>query len=196
MAKQFDNIKYKKALDFSFVYYKDKYRKGIKTPYFTYLSSVSNLIIENNGSTDEAISGLFHDIFDDENGIKKKNSIKLKFGSRVLNIVKQCSNPGYLENNKDLWVQNKKKFLDSMNKKSQSSLLVSICDKLHGVNCIISDHNKIGKKIWRNHRIEAPTLCWYYKSLCKNFKKYLNNHKNLKDKFQRNINELNYLCRK
>ena len=77
MAKEFDNIKYKKALDFSFIYYKDKYRKGIKTPYFTYLSSVSNLIIENNGSTDEAISGLFHDIFDDENGIKKKKVLMI-----------------------------------------------------------------------------------------------------------------------
>ena len=83
---------YKKALDFSYSFYQSKYRKGIKYPYFTYLSSVSNLIIENNGSTDEAIAGLFHDILEDDNGVRRKNSIKLKFGVKVLNIVKQCSN--------------------------------------------------------------------------------------------------------
>ena len=33
-----------------------------------------------------------------------------------------------------------------MNKKSQSTLLVSICDKLHSLSCIINDYNKIGKK--------------------------------------------------
>ena len=47
----FDVIIYKKALDFSYNFYQSKFRKGLKLPYFTYVSSVSNLIIENNGST-------------------------------------------------------------------------------------------------------------------------------------------------
>ena len=33
-----------------------------------------------------------------------------------------------------------------MAKMSQSSLLVSLCDKLHSISCIINDYNKIGKK--------------------------------------------------
>ena len=37
-----------------------------------------------------------------------------------------------------------------MSKKSQSSLLVSICDKSHSLNCVINDFNKIGKKLWKN----------------------------------------------
>ena len=59
VKKNIDSVKYKKAIDFSYNFYLGKYRKGVKLPYFTYMSSVSNLIIENNGTTDEAIAGLF-----------------------------------------------------------------------------------------------------------------------------------------
>ena len=69
--RTFDFIKYKKAIDFSFNFYGSKLRKGIKYPYFSYLSSVSNMIIENNGSTEEAIAGLFHDILEEKDGPKK-----------------------------------------------------------------------------------------------------------------------------
>ncbi len=191
-----DTNKYKKALDFAYNFYQKKYRKGQKFPYFTYLSSVSNLIIENNGSTDEAIAGLIHDILENENGIKKQSVIKNKFGVRVLNIVKQCSNAQVDFNNNDDWLKNKKEFLDNMQKKSQSSLLVCICDKLHSLNCIIYDYNKIGKKLWKNYYISPENINWYYRNLCKNFKRSLKNHKNLKDKFQRNVNELEYFCKK
>ena len=192
-SKKIDLLKYKQAIDLSFSFYKDKYRKGIKMPYFTYLSSVSNLIIENNGSTDEVIAALFHDLFEFENNNKRLNQIKRKFGTKVLNIVKQCSS---LDISNEKFIENKKKFLDSMSKMSQSSLLVSLCDKLHSINCIINDYNKIGKKIWKNHDLSSEETNWYYKSLCKNFKKFLKNHKSLKDKFQRNINELEFLIKK
>ena len=193
VSKKLDLLKYKQAIDLSSSFYKDKYRKGIKMPYFTYLSSVSNLIIENNGSTDEVIAALFHDLFEFENNNKRLNQIKSKFGTKVLNIVKQCSSSD-LSNEK--FIENKKKFLDSMSKMSQSSLLVSLCDKLHSINCIINDYNKIGKKLWRNHDLSSEETNWYYKILCKNFKKFLKNHKSLKDKFQRNINELEFLIKK
>ena len=193
VSKKIDLLKYKQAIDLSYSFYKDKYRKGIKMPYFTYLSSVSNLIIENNGGTDEVIAALVHDLFEFENNNKRVNQIKRKFGTKVLNIVKQCSNSD-LSNEK--FLENKKKFLDSMSKMSQSSLLVSLCDKLHSINCIINDYNKIGKKLWKNHNLSSEETNWYYKSLCKNFKKFLKNHKGLKDKFQRNINELEFLIKK
>ena len=191
----FNILTYKKALDFSYSFYQSKYRKGIKFPYFTYLSSVSNLVIENNGSTEEAVASLLHDILENENGLKKAASIKSRFGIKVLNIIKQCSNI-YISDNSESWLVNKKKFLDSMSKKSQSSLLVCICDKHHSLNCILNDYGKIGKRLWRDYDIERKDLIWYYKSLCQNFKKFLKNHKILKDKFQRNVNELNHFCKK
>tara|TARA_Y100000991_G_C21858376_1_gene299799 strand:+ start:188 stop:784 length:597 start_codon:yes stop_codon:yes gene_type:complete len=194
--KQFDVKKYKKAIDFSYNFYQSKFRKGLKIPYFTYLSSVSNLIIENSGNTDEAIAGLLHDLLEFDDNKKKINVIKSRFGIKVLNIVKQCSNASFNNLNKEDWLSSKKKFLETMNKKSQSTLLVSICDKLHSLSCIINDYNKIGKKLWKNYDHSKDDNLWYYKSLCKNFKKYLKNHKSLKDKFQRNVNELEYFTKK
>ena len=194
--KQFDVKKYKKAIDFSYNFYQSKFRKGLKIPYFTYLSSVSNLIIENSGNTDEAIAGLLHDLLEFDDNKKKINVIKSRFGIKVLNIVKQCSNASFNNLNKEDWLLNKKKFLETMNKKSQSTLLVSICDKLHSLSCIINDYNKIGKKLWKNYDHSKDDNLWYYKNLCKNFKKYLKNHKSLKDKFQRNVNELEYFTKK
>ena len=193
--RTFDFIKYKKAIDFSFNFYGSKLRKGMKYPYFSYLSSVSNMIIENNGSTEEAIAGLFHDILEEKDGPKKSNTIKLKFGVKVFNIVKQCSNQQPYDQNESSWEERKKQFIDNMGKKSQSSLLVSICDKIHSLNCIINDHNKIGKKLWHNNFLEPQDYYWYYRSLCTNFKKFLKNHKTLKDKFHRNVNELGHLLK-
>ena len=192
-----DRIKYKKAIDFAYNSYKTEFRKGIKIPYFIYLSSVSNLIIENNGTTDEAVAGLLHDICEIPNGKKKLNQIKIKFGSKVHNIVKQCSSDlsdSIIPVND--WKEKKVLFLESMQKKSQSTLLVCLCDKLHSITCIINDYNKIGKKIWPNYGTSPENAIWYYKSLCKNFKKYLKNHKGLKDKLQRNVNELTYFVKK
>lgn len=194
--KQIDVKKYKKAIDFSYNFYQSKYRKGLKIPYFTYLSSVSNLIIENNGNTDEAIAGLLHDLLEFDFNKKKTNVVKSRFGIKVLNIIKQCSNSTHISADGEDWISSKKKFLETMSKKSQSTLLVSICDKLHSLNCIINDYNKIGKKLWTNYDHSREDSLWYYKNLCKNFKKYLKNHKNLKDKFQRNVNELEYFTKK
>ena len=190
--KKIDLQRYKQAIDFSFNFYKKTFRKGVKIPYFVYLTSVSNLIIENNGNTDEVVAALFHDIFEFEKNNRHLNNIKKKFGTRVFNIIKQCST---LEINKD-FLDNKKEFLNSMSRMSQSSLLVSICDKLHSINCIINDYNKIGKKLWKNYYLTPDETSWYYRNLCKNFKKFLKNHKSLKDRFQRNINELEFLLKK
>ena len=73
------------------------------------MSSVSNLVIENNGSTEEAVASLLHDIFENENGLKKAASIKSKFGIKVFNIIKQCSNINN-SNTSESWLVNKKKF--------------------------------------------------------------------------------------
>ena len=58
MGKKIDLARYKKALDFSTTTTKIEIERN-KTSLLNYLSSVSNLIIESNGTTDEAISVLF-----------------------------------------------------------------------------------------------------------------------------------------
>jgi (p)ppGpp synthase/HD superfamily hydrolase len=56
LSKKIDKKKYKKALDFTYKIHFKQNRKGTGIPYFTHLVSVSNNIIEDGGTTDEAKS--------------------------------------------------------------------------------------------------------------------------------------------
>ena len=73
--------KYLTALNFAYKLHKKQFRKDTEIPYFFHLSSVSNHIIENGGTTDEAIAGLLHDAVEDQGGEKILNLIRKKFGN-------------------------------------------------------------------------------------------------------------------
>ena len=84
-----NKIKYKKALDFAYKIHFDQKRTDTEIPYFTHLVSVSNNIIEDGGTTDEAIGGLLHDAVEDQGGLKTLLKIRKLFGSKVAKIVNE-----------------------------------------------------------------------------------------------------------
>ena len=86
-----DKKKYKRALDFAYKIHFNQFRKGTQIPYFTHLVSVSNYVIENGGTTDEAIGGLLHDAVEDQGGARVLKKIKKLFGSKVAKIVASYS---------------------------------------------------------------------------------------------------------
>ena len=94
-------------------------------------------MIENRGTTDEAIGALLHDAVEDQGGIKTLKVIRTKFGSKVATIVKECSDS--VVEPKPPWSERKKKYISDIKKKTQSSMFVSLCDKLHNGTCIIDD---------------------------------------------------------
>ena len=54
--------------------------------------------------------GLFHDLLEFDNNKKTVNLIKSRFGIKVLNIVKQCSNIVNSDKNQIDWITDKKGF--------------------------------------------------------------------------------------
>ena len=78
-----DLEKYLEAYIFSFKLHKKQIRKGSNIPYFTHLSSVSNLIIENNGTTTQAIAGLLHDAVEDQGGLIEMVWYFFKWGNHI-----------------------------------------------------------------------------------------------------------------
>ena len=86
-----NKIKYKKALDFAYKIHFDQKRTDTEIPYFTHLVSVSNNVIEDGGSTDEAIGGLLHDAVEDQGGLKTLIKIRKLFGNNVAKIVEDCT---------------------------------------------------------------------------------------------------------
>ena len=67
---------------------------------------------------------------------------------------------------------------------SQSSLLVSICDKTHNAYSIINDYDRIGKKLWKRFKANTTKIYWYYKNLLKCYNKNLRGNKVLKQNFK------------
>lgn len=188
MNKGIDKKKYKKAIDYAFALHSNQYRKGTTIPYFTHLVSVSNNVIENGGSTDEVIAGLLHDAVEDQGGEKTLKLIRKRFGNKVAKIVEECSDTKIIP--KPPWLERKKKYLSGMKKSTQSSLFVSLCDKLHNATCIVNDYQRVGRKLWKRFNASSKQVYWYHNSLYINFTKHLRDHKVLKRNYKNIVSEM------
>ena len=182
MKKKIDKNKYKKALDFTYKIHFKQNRKDTGIPYFTHLVSVSNNVMEEGGTTDEAIGGLLHDAVEDQGGLKTLIKIRKLFGNNVAKIVDECSDTVVAP--KPPWLLRKKIYISDIKKKGQSSMFVSLCDKLHNGTCIVNDYKREGRKVWGLFKNASPKqVAWYYESLYKEFSKHLKGHKVLKDNY-------------
>src|SRR5512135_2414132 len=65
----------------------DQTRKGTSIPYISHLLAVTAIVIENNGTEDEAIAALLHDAIEDAGGDPVRRVIRERFGNEVLDIV-------------------------------------------------------------------------------------------------------------
>ena len=142
---------------------------------------MSNIIIENGGTTTEAIAGLLHDAAEDQGGQKTLKEISKKFGKKVEKIVLECTDTDV--DPKPPWYQRKLDYLKEMKFASQSALLVSLCDKLHNLTSIIEEYQRIKNKLWKRFNAPPKKLFWYYQQLYFNYKKYLKKHQFLKKKY-------------
>ena len=183
-----NKIKYKKALDFAYKIHFDQNRKKTNIPYFTHLVSVSNHVIESDGTTDEAIGGLLHDAVEDQGGLKTLKKIRKLFGNKVAQIVNECSDTLVVP--KPPWLTRKKKYLSDIKKKSQSAMFVSLCDKLHNGTSIVNDYKRKGKEVWTRFTAKPKQVAWYYEGLYKEFSKHLKGHKVLKDNYLGVVKEI------
>src|SRR6478735_5851635 len=66
-------------------------RKQTSIPYVAHLLAVAATVIEYGGSEDMAIAGLLHDAVEDQGGEPRLADIRNRFGDRVADIVRSCS---------------------------------------------------------------------------------------------------------
>ena len=160
--------RYKSALDYALRIHAHHTRKGGTIPYFSHLIGVSSLVLEYGGDEDQAIAGLLHDVIEDF-GIKHRPIIQSKFGDAVLKIVMDCTDSTGSE--KSEWKSRKQAYLASLDKKADSSLLVSCCDKLHNARSIDRDYADLGEDLWERFNSSKIEIGWYYRALTDKFLK-------------------------
>jgi len=140
---------------------------GLAVPYITHPVAVSALVVRYGGDEDQAIAGLLHDVLED-GGPQWAEPIQTQFGDRVLSMVQACTD-GVPDatGKKPPWQERKVAYLAHLAESSDDALLVSACDKLHNLSCIVADLREIGDAVFKRFTASKEQTIWYYTELAR-----------------------------
>ena len=155
------------ALEFAVNLHKDQLRKGSQVPYLAHLLSVTALVLEAGGDTDQTIAALLHDAVEDQGGLRTLNEIRSRFGDRVADIVEECSDSSTYP--KPPWMDRKEAYLAHLPSSSTGARLVSLADKLHNSRSILLDLKTNGNAAFEKFKGGKDGTLWYYDSLVEIF---------------------------
>ena len=159
--------RFNEALSYAESLHREQKRKGTNIPYVSHLLIVSSLVLENGGSEDQAIAALLHDAVEDQGGEPRLTEIREKYGEAVAQIVADCTD-AWVEP-KPEWKVRKVSYINSLQKKDASSLLVSLADKTHNAEAILQDYKEIGDALWKRFNAGKEGTLWYYGKLSEQF---------------------------
>lgn len=134
------------AVDYARIAHGEQRRKGSEVTYMSHLLGVAGLVLAFGGDEEQAIAGLLHDVIEDC-GAAHAEPIRVRFGSRVLTIVRGCTD-GSAESKashadadakRHDWLVRKQTYLAHLADAADDVLLVSGCDKLHNARAIVAD---------------------------------------------------------
>ena len=140
-----------------------QFRKGGSTPYLSHLMMVAALVLEHGGDEEEAVAALLHDAAEDQGGAETLAAIDRRFGHRVAEIVRGCSDT--LERPKPSWRRRKSAFLERLPAASPSVALVVLADKSHNAGSLVADLESDGPRVWRRFRADPEQIVGYYAAI-------------------------------
>jgi (p)ppGpp synthase/HD superfamily hydrolase len=153
-------------------------RKGTSIPYVAHLLAVAATVLEYGGSEDMAIAALLHDAVEDQGGEPRLSDIRNRFGDRVADIVRSCSdsviNTAAGQPKEDKRTR-KTRYIEHLETADQETLLVSLSDKIHNARSILRDLRKpeIGTTVWARFKSPKEETLWYYRQLANAFQRLL-----------------------
>jgi (p)ppGpp synthase/HD superfamily hydrolase len=159
--------RYDEAFRYAHELHGSQKRKGGPIPYISHLMIVSALVLENEGTEDQAIAALLHDAAEDQGGAPTLEVVRIRFGDVVAEIVSDCTD-SWPEEKQD-WQPRKKAYLAKLPAKPRRSLLVSLADKTHNAEAILSDYRVLNDALWDRFSGGAAGTRWYYQSLANIF---------------------------
>lgn len=159
--------RYDQALTYARTHHANDVRKGTQIPYLSHLLAVSSLVLDMEGSEDEAIAALLHDVVEDGGGPEALAVIRADFGEDVARIVDACSDTD--EEPKPPWRARKEAYLAEIPHKRPDELRVSLADKLHNSRAILLDLRTVGDELWTRFSAPVDQQLWYYGSLADAF---------------------------
>ena len=152
-------------------------RKGTTVPYIAHLLAVAATVLEYDGSEDMAIAALLHDAVEDQGGEPRLADIRNRFGERVAQIVRACSDSvadTSAGQQKEAWHLRKTRYVAHLGSADAGTLLVSLADKIHNARSILRDLRKpdVGAALWARFKSSKQDTIWHYRELAKAFAQY------------------------
>jgi HD domain len=183
--------RFAEALALACELHRSQARKGTQIPYVSHLLAVASLALEYGATEDEAIAAVLHDAVEDQGGAPTARVIENKFGKRVADIVRACSDTDVVP--KPPWRERKEAYIAHVRDASASVRLVSACDKLHNARAILADYREHGESLWERFSGGRDGTLWYYRELIDAFS--ANGRSRLVDELDRVVTELEVLAR-
>jgi (p)ppGpp synthase/HD superfamily hydrolase len=140
-------------------------RKGGPVPYVSHLLAVASIVIEDGGDEDQVVAALLHDAVEDQGGEPRLEDIAHRFGERVAEIVRACSD-SLAEDPRDKapWADRKAAYLARLAEESDEGILrVSLGDKLHNARAIASDA-AADPRAWDRFNAPPDRIAAYYRA--------------------------------
>jgi len=153
-------------------------RKGTTIPYVAHLLAVTATVLEYGGSEDMAIAGLLHDAVEDQGGEPRLADIRNRFGDRVADIVRSCSDSVVntaTGQKKEAWRVRKLDYIEHLKTVDRETLLIALSDKVHNARSILRDLRKpeVGTAVFSRFNRPREDTLWYYRELANAFQKLL-----------------------
>ena len=162
--------KFQEALAYAADLHNTQTRKASEVPYIGHLLSVAGLVIEADGTETEAIAALLHDAAEDQGGEATLAEIEQRFGKTVASIVEECSDT--VVTPKPPWRERKERYIEDLNTVSDSTIRVSLADKLDNARAVLRDFRRHGSTLWQRFNTDDPhEHLWYYRSLLKVYRR-------------------------
>ena len=123
--------RYAQAVAYASILHGAQVRKGTDIAYMSHLLGVSSLVIEAGGDEDLAIAGLLHDAVEDAGGLPRLEDVRVRFGDRVADIVRACSDSTDEEWKRSVTYRTRKQaYLDHLAAAPDDVVLVSDVDEI------------------------------------------------------------------
>jgi (p)ppGpp synthase/HD superfamily hydrolase len=206
------NPSFLKAFEAACIAHGGDARKINREPYIGHLMGVAAIVIEHNGTQDQAIAALLHDIIEDSPMTFEE--LEREFGANVRKIVEACTDATYEEKKlekaeratqtqeeyEEAWWRRKKAYLDRLELKDEKdlSVLVALADKVNnGEKSMYDLRGKTPEEVqkFRNSfNTGFKMQCKWYQGLADAFqtpnKKYDELQQRLVDRFVLAVNEM------
>lgn len=168
----FDYEKTSKAFELANFAHRHQIRKGINIPYISHPMGVASQVLVWGGNEEQFMAALLHDVLEDC-GVGMAQRIEEIGGENVLRMVKECSD--ILPENptqKTPWLPRKLAYLEHLKTVGDDTLLVSMADKWHNLQSILSELYRVGECVYDrfikseyDRQKKKEMTLWYYDSI-------------------------------